>query len=148
MSLSNQAFALDQHAYPVVESVADFDGATWQQLLRSGPRPAAYVFTTTYCSTCSAVFELLHTHLVATRRRTELAAVLMDVQGERALAHARHYTGITRLYAFNGFEPEIRRAVDPKWRNITPYVVLLDRHGREQRAIGPPDAGRLLAWLA
>jgi len=62
-------------------------------------------------------------------------------------AGEHHYRGCTRLYAFNGFEPEIRYAVDPKWRNITPYVVLLDPQGRDQRVIGPPDAARLQAWL-
>jgi len=29
-----------------------FDETTWAQLLKSGPRPAAYLFTTSYCSTC------------------------------------------------------------------------------------------------
>jgi len=128
--------------------VLDFDAAVWSRLLREGPRPAAYVFTTTYCSSCPVVFELLHAHITATRREVELAAVVMDAQGERALAHAHHYRGCTRLYAFNGFEPEIRYAVDPKWRNVTPYVVLLDPQGRAQRVIGPPDVARLQAWLA
>lgn len=141
-----QAQAQPGRAAPV--PVLDFDAAVWSRLLREGPRPAAYVFTTTYCSTCPAVFELLHTYIAKQRRQAELAAVVMDVQGERARVHAHHYRGYTRLYAFNGFEPEIRYAVDPKWRNITPYVVLLDRQGREQRVIGPPDAARLKAWLA
>lgn len=138
-----QAEARSNHALPV----HDFDASTWAQLLRRGPRPAAYVFTTTYCSTCPAVFELLRDTIVAARRPVALVAVVMDAQGERALAHAHHYRGITRLYAFNGFEPEIRYAIDPKWRNITPYVVLLDAQGRDQRVIGPPDAQRLRAWL-
>lgn len=130
-----------------IRTVADFNATTWGQLLRAGPRPAAYVFTTTYCSACPAVFELLHAHIAAAQRPVELAAVVMDAQGERALAHARHYRGISRLYAFDGFEPEIRYAVDPKWRNITPYVVLLAEQGTGQRVIGPPDAARLHAWL-
>lgn len=145
---SNQALAQHHQAHAAIKTAADFDAAVWQRLLREGPRPAAYVFTTTYCSTCPAVFELLQAAVAAARRRVELAAVVMDAQGARALAHAHHYSGVTRLYAFNGFEPEIRQAVDPKWRNITPYVVLLDRHGRDQRVIGPPDAARLKAWLA
>jgi hypothetical protein len=72
----------------------------------------------------------------------------MDAQGERALAHAHHYRGATRIYAFDGFEPEIRQAVDPQWRNITPYVVLLGRKGDPQRSIGPPEAARVQTWLA
>lgn len=129
-------------------AVLDFDAAIWARLLRAGPRPAAYVFTTTYCSTCPAVFEQLDTHLTTLRRQVELAAVVMDAQGERALMHAHHYRGATRVYAFNGFEPEIRQAVDPRWRNITPYVALLGRRGSDQRVIGPPTAAQLQAWLA
>lgn len=129
------------------QRVARFDARTWEQLLRSGPRPAAYVFTTTYCSTCPAVFDLLDETIKAARQRVELAAVVMDAQGERALAHAHHYSGATRFYAFDGFEPEIRQAIDPKWRNITPYVVLIDRRGGEQRCLGAPAPAMLQAWL-
>lgn len=146
--LALPALGLVRPAVAAAQGVADFDAATWARLLQSGPRPAAYVFTTTWCSTCPAVFELLHETITAARQRVELVAVVMDAQGARALAHAHHYQGITRLYAFQGFEPEIRRAVDPKWRNITPYVALLGRNGSDQRVIGPPDEGRLRAWLA
>jgi hypothetical protein len=137
------ALAQTRHA----DTVKRFDAKVWDRLLHEGMRPAAYVFTTTYCSTCPAVFELLHETVRMARQRVELAAVVMDAQGERALAHAHHYKGITSLYAFDGFEPEIRQAVDPKWRNITPYVVLLDRRGRVSRGIGTPDGVRLAAWL-
>lgn len=139
--------AAQHHGHTVAATVADFDANAWARLLREGPRPAAYVFTTTYCSTCPAVFELLQAHIAKQRRKVELAAVVMDAQGERALMHAHHYAGATRFYAFNGFEPEIRHAIDPKWRNITPYVVLLDRGGRDQRVIGAPAAAQLKAWL-
>ena len=132
----------------VAGKVSEFDAAVWARLLQSGPRPAAYVFTTTYCSTCPAVFELLHRAIAASRQHVELMAVVMNAQGERALAHAHHYIGATRVYAFSGFEPEIRYAVDPKWRNITPYVALLGRKGVDQRVIGPPDAAQLQRWLA
>ncbi|MDH5206842.1 MAG: hypothetical protein OEW36_14380 [Hylemonella sp.] len=130
-----------------LQLVAPFDAATWAQLRQSGPRPAAYVFTATYCSTCPAVFEQLHAHIAAAGARVPLVAVVMDAQGERVLTHARHYQGVTQLYAFSGFAPEIRRAVDPKWRNITPYVVLLDRQGGEQRCLGAPAPAMLAAWL-
>ncbi|NDH54328.1 MAG: hypothetical protein EBY24_20660 [Betaproteobacteria bacterium] len=130
-----------------ITTVANFDPAVWERLQRQGPRPAAYVFTTTYCPTCPAVFEQLQAFITASRRKVELAAVVMDVQGDRALAHAHHYAGATRIYAFDGFEPEIRHAVDPTWRAVTPYVVLLGRHGALQRRTGPPDAAMLTAWL-
>lgn len=148
VGVPNRGLAHEAQEHSAIKTVANFSADTWAHLLREGRRPAAYVFTTTYCSTCPEVFELLHATMAARRQRTELAAVVMDAQGARALAHARHYTGVTRLYAFDGFEPEIRHAVDPRWRNITPYVVLLDRQRRTQRVIGPPSAAQLKAWLA
>lgn len=146
--MPNRALALVTKAQDAIKTVALFDASTWARLLRQGPRPAAYVFTTTYCSTCPDAFDQLHAAVVASRQQVELAAVVMDVQGERALAHAHRYQGATRIYTFDGFEPEIRQSVDPKWRNITPYVVLIGRSGSVQRTIGPPDAAMLKAWLA
>ena len=146
--MPNRALALMNHAQVAIKSVVPFEVDTWAQLLGKGPRPAAYVFTTTYCPTCPAAFEQLHAAVLAARQPVELAAVVMDVQGERALAHAHHYKGATRIYAFDGFEPEIRQAVDPAWRNVTPYVVLIGRQGAVQRSIGPPTPAQLKAWLA
>ena len=147
-SLPNRALALVNKAQAAIKTVAPFDAATWTHLLRAGPRPAAYVFTTTYCPTCPDAFEKLHAAVAAAHQQVELAAVVMDVPGERALAHAHHYQGATRIYAFDGFEPAIRQAVDPTWRNVTPYVVLIGRSGAVQRTIGPPDAAMLKAWLS
>lgn len=146
--MPNRALALMNHAQAAIKSVVPFEVDTWAQLLGKGPRPAAYVFTTTYCPTCPAAFEQLHAAVLASHKQVELAAVVMDVQGERALAHAHHYKGATRIYAFDGFEPEIRQAVDPAWRNVTPYVVLIGRQGAVQRSIGPPTPAQLKAWLA
>ncbi len=142
------AAALIQHRVEAIKTVAPFRAATWQRLLRQGPRPAAYVFTTTFCSTCPDAFDQLHTAAMTSAQPVELAAIVMDAQGARALAHAHHYQGATRIYAFDGFEPEIRQAVDPKWRNVTPYVVLIGRNGVVQRTIGPPEPAMLKAWLA
>lgn len=130
-----------------LQAAADFDTRTWSRLLSEGPRPVAYVFTNTFCATCPEVFELLHRTVRARRKPVELVAILMDVQGDRALAHAHHYEGVTQLYAFDGFEPEIRQSVDPQWRNITPYVVLVDRQGAVQRTLGPPSRTQLKRWL-
>lgn len=146
--MPNRALALVIQAQEAIKNVVPFDASTWARLLRQGPRPAAYVFTTTYCPTCPDAFDQLHAAVVAARQTVELAAVVMDVQGSRALTHAHHYQGATRIYAFEGFEPEIRQTVDPKWRNVTPYVVLIGRSGAVQRTIGPPDAAMLKAWLA
>ena len=146
--MQNRALAQAHHAQAAINKVVPFDKSTWPRLLRDGPRPVAYVFTTTYCPTCPEAFEALNDAVLAAHQKVELAAVLMDVQGARALAHAHHYAGATRIYAFDGFEPEIRQTVDPKWRNVTPYVVMIGRNGKVQRSIGPPDSAKLTAWLA
>ena len=145
--MPNGAVALAQHAHSAITTVADFDATTWTKLLRSGPRPAAYVFTNSFCATCPEAFEALHNKVKAGGKPVPLAAILMDVQGERALAHAHHYAGVSKIYAFDGFEPAIRQAVDPQWRNITPYVVLVARNGKLQRVTGQPTAAQLKAWL-
>jgi hypothetical protein len=139
--------APDHTAQSAIKTVANFDAGTWKQLLVKGPRPAAYVFTNSFCATCPDVFDLLQHSVDASGQRVELAAILMDLRGDHALAHAHHYAGVTRIYAFDGFEPAIRQAIDPKWRNITPYVVLVDRSGRQQRLTGQPTPAQLKAWL-
>ena len=143
----NQPLALARSPSIAISSVAHFDETTWARLVEKGPRPAAYIFTTTYCSTCPDAFEKLRSFVMDAHRPVELAAVMMDVQGVRAVEHARHYLGLTRLYAFEGFEPAIRQSVDPKWPNVTPYVVLVARDGSLQRSIGAPDAAMLKKWL-
>lgn len=145
--MPNQAFAHAEQAQAAIKNVVDFDATTWAPLLAKGPRPAAYVFTNTFCSTCPEAFEVLHKRIQGITKPVTLAAVVMDVQGNQALAHAHHYTGVTQIYAFDGFEPEIRQTVDPKWRNVTPYIVLISRTGTVQRVIGPPSGAQLKAWL-
>ena len=130
-----------------VTSVTDFDENTWSSLVQSGPRPAAYLFTTSYCSTCPAAFEKLHSATAHKTQAVPLVAVMMDVSGNQALRHAVHFQGITQMYAFEGFEPAIRQSVDASWPNVTPYVVLIDKKGRLQKFIGPPSPKALRAWL-
>ena len=146
-SWSKQPLAPVPIAQAAIKTVVDFDETTWAGLLQNGPRPAAYVFTTTYCSTCPDAFDKLQAFIAASRQKVELVAVVMDVQGPRALAHLRHCAGATQLYAFEGFAPAIRQSVDPKWPDVTPYVVLLGRKGTVQRSIGPPDPAMLKRWL-
>ncbi|MES2879726.1 MAG: hypothetical protein V4713_15035 [Pseudomonadota bacterium] len=146
-SWSKQPVAPADRAQAAINTVADFDQTTWAELLKTGPRPAAYVFTTTYCPTCPEAFETLQTFITASRKKVTVAVVVMDVQGPRALAHAHHYAGASQLYAFDGFEPAIRQSVDPKWPNVTPYIVLLGRNGAVQRSIGAPPPAMLKRWV-
>ena len=143
-----------QHAHPQGQSKAStqrtvlpFDEKTWAHALQHGPRPAAYLFTTSYCSTCPAAFAVLHKAVQQRKDKPELNAVMMDMAGPQALRHASHFKGMTQMYAFDGFEPAIRQAVDPAWPHVTPYVVLIDAQGQTQRVIGPPNATVLKRWL-
>ena len=129
-------------------TVLPFDEKTWAHALQHGPRPAAYLFTTSYCSTCPAAFAVLHKAVQQRKDKPELNAVMMDVAGPQALRHASHFKGMTQMYAFDGFEPAIRQAIDPAWPNVTPYVVLVDAKGHTQRVIGPPTPVMLKRWLA
>ncbi len=130
-----------------VKSTLVFTEKTWSQLLKEGPKPAAYLFTTTYCSTCPAAFEVLHQAAKDQRKSVPLMAVMMDASGPKALRHAGHFKGMTKMYAFEGFEPEIRQSVDPAWPNVTPYVVMIDASGKLQKVIGPPTPDMLKRWL-
>lgn len=147
VSWSNEPHVPVPPAPVAINTVADFGQSTWAELLKTSPRPAAYVFTTTYCPTCPDAFAKLQAFIAASRKQVALSVIVMDVQGARALAHARHYAGATRLYAFDGFEPAIRQSVDPKWPNVTPYIVLLGRNGSVQRSIGAPPVALLKRWL-
>jgi hypothetical protein len=135
-------------AAPAQRTVLPFDETSWAHALQHGPRPAAYLFTTSYCSTCPAAFAVLHDAVKNRAAKPPLNAVMMDVSGPQALRHAKHFKGMTQMYAFDGFEPAIRQAVDPNWPNVTPYVILVDRKGQTQRVIGPPPSEMLQRWLA
>lgn len=125
-----------------------FDETTWPPLLANGPRPAAYMFTASYCAVCPEAFAQLRQAVKAARRPVELTVVVMDLPAEQLHRHAHHYAGATQLFVFDGFEPAIRHSVDPKWRNITPYLVLVDKLGGVRRHTGLPPDKLLKAWLA
>lgn len=128
-------------------AVLPFGVDTWQRLQAKGPRPAAYLFSATYCPSCPGAFDALRAHVLSAGRPAELAVVLVDVQGAQAQRHLRHYAGATRFYAFDGFESAIRQSVDAQWPNVTPYVVLLGRDGSVRRSIGAPGQDMLQQWL-
>ena len=138
----------EQHAPPSGGlQIKLFNEETWAKLLKAGPRPAAYLFTTTYCSACPAVFQEVRDATSKSRGRTELIVVMMDAEGPNALRHASHFKGMTQLFSFDGYEPAIRSTVDPTWRNITPYVVLIDRKGGIQKGVGSPTSHLFQQWL-
>ena len=108
----------------------------------------AYLFTTSYCSTCPEAVAILNNAVKSSGRKINIAAVMMDVTGAQAQRHANHFEGLTQLYAFDGFEPAIRQSVDPKWPNVTPYIVLIDKNGAVQKVIGQPSPSMIKRWLS
>lgn len=140
--------AESSHPHPGVrQAVERFDEKTWPLLVAHGPRPAAYLFTTSYCSTCPDAFKTIWMAAQPSKVKTQLAVVLMDVEGEQALRHAHHFKGLNRLFAFDGYEPAIRHAIDPDWQDITPYIVLIDKNGKLSTSLGAPSAQALKTWL-
>ena len=125
-----------------------FDDKSWPEILKKSQRPMAYLFTTSYCSTCPEAFAILNSAARSSGKKIELAAVMMDVTGTQAQKHASHFEGLTQLFAFDGFEPAIRQSVDPKWPNVTPYIVLIDKNGAIQKVIGQPTPSMIKRWLS
>ena len=69
----------EQHAPPSRSlQIKPFNEETWVKLLKTGPRPAAYMFTTSYCSACPAVFQEVRDATSKSRTRPELIVVMMD----------------------------------------------------------------------
>jgi hypothetical protein len=132
-------------------AVQVWDESTWGQMQRTGPRPAAYLFTTTYCSTCVEAYETLRNRVEKMQSATGtgpwLSVVMMDVSGVKAQHHASHFQGLNALYAFEGYEPAVRASVDPQWPEVTPYIVLVDRQGKVQKILGQPSQPSLNRWL-
>jgi hypothetical protein len=147
-SFSTAANPSEPHKGTAAKGVVQaFNEGTWASLLKTGPRPAAYMFTTSYCSACPAVFQEVRDATKNSKLRPELIVVLMDVEGNNALRHAAHFKGMTQLFSFDGYEPAIRSTIDPTWRNITPFVVLIDRQGAIQKSVGSPSPQSLQRWL-
>lgn len=148
VSIAATAHPSEQHGASARSiAVKPFNEGTWTSLLKTGPRPAAYMFTTTYCSACPGVFAEVREAAKGSKARPELIVVMIDAEGPQALRHAAHFRGMTQFFTFDGYEPAIRASIDPTWRNITPYVVLMDRSGRIQKGVGSPSAQSLQQWL-
>lgn len=128
--------------------VQDFGIDTWAKLQRNAVKAQAVVFTTTECAHCPAVIERLATALGKPPRRVGLAVVVMDGQEQpAALLADRHYRLADTLYAFDGNSLALRHRVNPEWRGLTPYVVLLPAKGPARYFNGAPPAAVLQSFL-
>lgn len=124
------------------------DASTWTLLLDSAPRPLAVVFTTTDCEYCPATIEEIARQIRAQGSKAGLAVVVMDAAAGSAALSSRHYAKADRIYVFaKGESDRLRYVIDPEWRGVTPYTVLVDRAGALHRFVGTPPAGALSRLL-
>ncbi len=129
-------------------AVQPFGSDTWTNLQGRAGKAQAVVFTTTDCSHCPAVIGRLAAILGKPPRRVGLAVVVMDGQEQpAALLADRHYRLADTLYAFDGDALVLRHRVNPEWRGLTPYVVLLPAKGPARYFNGAPPAAALQSFL-
>ena len=130
------------------QAVESFDAEAWARL-KQAKQATAVVFTTTDCSHCPAVVEQLARVIQPRRAVARLVTVVMDVppgEADVQLLATAHYRQADRLLAFDGPAAGLRHQVNPAWRGVTPYVVLL-RPGQPPRFVmGPPSAQDLKDW--
>ena len=135
LCMPNGAIAPVKHTHGAITTVADFDATTWTQLLKTGPRPAAYVFTNRFCATCPEAFDTLQKSVVASGKTVPLAAILMDVQGERALAHGMSLRGVLDLAR------EFRRTDTKTPLVLMGYLNPIESMGHDAFVANARDAG-------
>ncbi len=129
--------------------VEAFDAAAWQALQAGLKRPAVVVFSATWCANCPEVIDDLGAQLRARKLKADLVSVVMDVApGEKDawLLRDAHYSQSDRLFAFAGAANALRYSVDPRWRGVTPYVVLLVPGTAPLAVSGAPSAVQFEAW--
>lgn len=129
-------------------AVQPFGLQTWGDLQRAGAMPQVVVFSTTDCSHCPTVIDQLAAALRKSPAKPRLVAVVMDGAGqEAALLTDRHYRQADALHVFDGDAVSLRYRVNPDWRGLTPYVVLLSARGVPRYFNGAPPAAALRAFL-
>ncbi len=129
--------------------VEAFDAGTWARLSNPAAGPAVVVFSTTYCGHCPSVLARLGEQLRQRKLGVPLIGVVMDVapgEEDSALLGHGHYAAADRLLAFSGQATALRHAVDPAWRGVTPYVVLLSPGATQQQVAGGPPPALFDAW--
>lgn len=139
-------FPLAALAHP--SRVETLDAAAWSRLQQSEKGPSAVVFSTTDCAHCPGVIAQLSGHIRAQKSHARLIVVVMDGAGPELLRHEA-YLPADRLFVFDPATPPaaLRHAVDPRWRGVTPYVVLMKPAAPAVAQAGPPPAELLQRWL-
>ena len=123
-----------------------FGATTWSSLQKELPKPAAVVFTATYCASCPQVLKQLATTLHEKHLDAPVIAVVIDGADSEAL-DLEHYVLAQRIFVFDGDEMSLRYSVDPQWHGETPFVALLPRQGPPYWVTGMPSKKQLVRWL-
>lgn len=136
-------------ALAVPRQVEGFDDHAWDAMKTGVRTPTVVVFTATWCAHCPAVFDQLARAIAQRRLKADLVGVVMDRapgEDDAALMANTHYRQTARLFAFDGQAARLRYGVDPQWRGVTPYIVVL-APGRPVRVkVGPPSEADIVAW--
>jgi thiol-disulfide isomerase/thioredoxin len=127
-------------------SAEPFDGQTWSRLAVETRQRAIVVFSATYCVHCPAVIQKLAKEKMKYGKNVVLVAVVMD--GTSEIRGKPPYDKVDRLFVFNGHEPAIRYSVNPDWRGVTPYTVLLSPERAPHYIAGPPSEKDLQQFFA
>lgn len=140
--------ALPMAALAHPSRVETLDAAAWSRLQQSEKGPSAVVFSTTDCAHCPGVIAQVSGHIRAQKSHARLVVVVMDGAGPELLRHEA-YLPADRLFVFDPATPPaaLRHAVDPRWRGVTPYVVLMKPAAPAVAQAGPPSTELLQRWL-
>lgn len=129
--------------------VEAFDGSRWSQLRETLKRPTLVVFTATYCPTCPAAFQQVQRTVQQHRLPVDVLGVVIDRapgEDDRTLLSTPYLRATQRLFAFDGTPAALRYSVDPQWRGVTPYMVMLTPGAPPRSVVGPPSTRQLLQW--
>lgn len=130
------------------EALRPFAADTWNELARSPQRPQAVVFSTRDCTHCPGVIDSLAQSIKKSGAKARLVVVVMDGAGlEADLLKDRHYRQADVLYAFDGDAVSLRYRVNPGWRGLTPYVILVPAQGEPQFFSGAPPTPAVRDFL-
>ncbi len=105
------------------------------------------VFSASYCAHCPAVVRSLTKQSRRMAKPPRLIVVMADELPSPADKKSI-YNDVDHLMVFEGNEMAIRHAVNPTWRGLTPFVVLVGKDGRVSFFNGQPPGSDLQAWLS
>ncbi len=131
---------IDKATAENTQTVKPFTHETWESVLKNGKRPSVWVFTASDCTHCPAVIK----QLIEYRKHKKLSFALMVVQTnegdvKKPVKLKSNIKVGDHLYQFSGQKQRIQYSINPQWRGIVPYVVMLPNQGGIQYTMGLPN---------